>query len=193
MISASQLLETAKKLDFDSPNKKGMIKPKQPFRFQLGSTETQTYLTLPFGMSDFDVDKDMKTLSLNLSEDLAKILNDFDTIIKKKTNKISKHDGFEWKSLVTQDGKYDARVNVKLYCKDTAPTRTRFYIWNGETKNDKPVLQSTTVKSICGGQKVVLQLSFGQVYTYLQSRGVTLYAKHVLIVDGGEEEEPDFL
>jgi hypothetical protein len=190
MIKAFQLLDAVKTMELAPPNKKDAMKPTQPLRFQLGSTEKQEYLKTTFGLSEFEKDKDMKTLTVNVSSDLAGVLDKMDKAIQKKASKLAKPDGLEWKSLVTQEGKYEPQIKVKLYCKQSAPTRTRFYTWDGqEMKEGKPVLEPTSVDHICAGQRVVLHLSLGQVYTFKGTRGVTLYAKHVLII--GEEEDGD--
>lgn len=188
MIKASGLLNAVKKLELHLPNKRESMIPKQPLFFQLGSTEQSDYLKITFDISDFDKDKDMKTLTVNLSTEIAEIIDKLDKVIQKKANTVAKSDGIEWKSLVTQERSHNPQMKVKLYCKQNAPTRTRFYKWDGQgIKNNKPVLEPTVVDYTCAGQQVVLHLSVGQVYTFKGTRGVILYAKHVLFVDSVED------
>jgi hypothetical protein len=162
MIKAEQIAEASEKVELVQTTKKDMLKPKQPLTFQLGSTEHGMCMQVTFNISDFDKDKDSKTLSVNIPTELAEHLNKFDQNLKVKANQISKQNKLEWRPLVVQAGDHDPRISVKIYCKESAPTRTRFYTWNGEEKNEdgKPVLEQTTYEHICAGQKVVKE-TFG--------------------------------
>jgi hypothetical protein len=125
---------------------------------------------------------------------MAEHLQSLDQALQAKASKLSPQGNLEWRPLVTQEGNREPRISIKLYCKESAPTRTRFYKWDGEEKkNDKPVFEQTTFEHICAGQKVVLQLALGHVRSYREGRGITLYATNVLIVsETGETEGPDF-
>ena len=194
MLNVHQIAEAAEKVELFETKKQDLLKPKTPLEFRLGSAEKGEFMKVTFNISDFDKDKDSKTLTVNVPADLADQFQSFDQTLQAKAAKVSPQGDLEWRPLVTQEGEREPRISIKMCCKESASTRTRFYTWDGkDKKNGKPEVKETTFEHICAGQKVVLLLNLGHVWSYKKGRGITLYAKHVLIMQSDEEEAgPDF-
>ena len=88
-------------------------------------------MKITFNISDFDKDKDNKTLTVNVPADLAEQFQSFDQTLQAKAAKVSPQGDLEWRRLVTQEGEREPRISIKMCCKESASTRTRFYTWDG--------------------------------------------------------------
>jgi hypothetical protein len=195
MLNVHQIAGAAEQVELLETKKQDLLKPKTPLEFRLGSAERGEFMKITFNISDFDKDKDSKTLSVNVPADLAEQFQSFDQTLQAKAAKVSPQGDLEWRPLVTQEGEREPRISIKMCCKESASTRTRFYTWDGkDKKNGKPEVKETSFEHICAGQRVVLLLNLGHVWSYKKGRGITLYAKHVLIMQSDEEdtEGPDF-
>jgi hypothetical protein len=188
MFQILKLQETIEQAEFVENKNTRAFRPKHPIAFQVGSVQENEFLTVTFDLtSEYDAG-DIKTLNVNAPAGLLKLLDNADKCLQAKLNKDS---GIRWKPLVVQEGGFEARVAVKLNCKDNSPQSTKFYTWDGVARKDgKPVTEPASVADLHAGQHLVMTLAVGNVWRFKGARGVSLYAKHVLIVNVQAPEEP---